>query len=214
MRKGFKFISLLLVLVLLLMPSALARSTYSPIDATDKQLAAANLFLSNFTEVGIDSIGSWHEDMELVDFAHDHIWFNDHEEYEYGEYFGENNCRVSDDDIQRIVNKYFYDAHPVDLSQTRFDYVDGYYYHCETGGWTSCGFAHTISICPIGDDMYLISFMVFGGGNHWENSVLDDSLEEIELAYGHPCGYGCAQVHAEDLSDRSTYKLVSYSALR
>lgn len=214
MRKSLKFLSMLLVLVLLLMPSTLAQSIYSPIDATDEELAAANLFLSNFTEVGMDSVGAWYDEEALVDFAHDHIWFNAHDEYEYGEYFGDNNCRVSDKDIQHIIDKYFYDAPQVDLSQTRFDYQDGYYYHCETGGWTDCGFAYTVSICPIGDNVYFASFMIFGGGYYWENSVMDTSLSEIEAAYGHPNGYGCALIHAEDLSDRSTYKMISYSELR
>lgn len=214
MRKGLKLISLLTALLLCLAPAALAQSVYSPIDVTEKQLAAANLFLSNFTEVGVDHIESWYEDIDLVDFAHDHMWFNDCDAFEYGEYFGDNNCRVSDGDIQRLVDKYFYDAPDVDLSQTRFDYKDGYYYHCETGGWISCGFAHTVSICPLGDDAYFISFMIFGGGYAWDNSVLDDELADIEAEYGHPCGYGSALVHAEDLSDRNTYQLISYSALR
>ena len=214
MRRFLIFFSLLIALILCLAPSVSAESTFAPIDVTEEQAAAANLFLSNFTEVGVDSIGSWHEDIDLVDFAHDHIWFNDHDAYEYGEYSGGNNCRVSDDDIQRLVDKYFYDAPVVDLTQTRFDYIDGYYYHCETGGWTDCGFAHTVSICPLGDDTYFISFLIFGGGNFWDNSVMDDSLSEIETEFGHPGGYGSALVHAEDLSDRSAYQLISYAALR
>ncbi len=214
MRKGFKIFSVLLALLPCFCHTALANEAYyTPIDATNEELAAANLFLSNFTEVGMDSVGAWYDEEALVDFAHDHIWFNDHDEYEYGEYFGDNNCRVSDKDIQHIIDKYFYDAPQVDLSQTRFDYRDGYYYHCETGGWTDCGFAHTVSICPIGDDTYFISFMVFGGGYYWDNSVMDDTLSQIESAYGHPNGYGCALIHAEDLSDRSTYKMISYSSL-
>lgn len=227
MRKGLRFLSILLLLVLCLPVAATADGSdsipysdtpfllvYQPFDATDEQLAAANLFLSNFTEVGMDSVNTWYDDQSLVDFAHDHIWFNDQTEYEYGEYFGDNNCRVSDKDIQRIIDKYFYDAPQVDLSKTRFDYRNGYYYHCETGGWINCGFAHTTSIVPLGDDTYFVSFMVFGGGNYWENTVMSAPIEEIIFEFGAPNIFGCAQIHADDLSDRSTYKMISYSVLR
>lgn len=232
MRKGLKFLSILLLLVLCLPMGAMANVNdypladsmlsdyvvlYQPMPLTDEVRAAANLFLSNFTEVGVDRLDGrdgWYEDIDLVDFAHDHIWFNDQDEYEYGEYFAGNNCRVSDDSIQRIVDKYFYDAPTVDLSQTRFDYRNGYYYHCETGGWTDCGFAHVTSIVPFGSNRYFVSFMVFGGGYFWDNSVMSASIEELVLSFGDPYFCGSAMIHADELSDRSTYKLISYSLLR
>ena len=212
MKKLFSALLASIFLLLCFAPASMA-SAYDPISLTTEERAAANLFLSNFTEIGMKSVSNWSYDQELVDFAHDHLWFNAQNSFEFGEYGDYNNCRVSDDRIQGIIDKYFYDSRPVDLSQTRFDYVDGYYYHCETGGWTPCGFAHTVSICPIGDDTYFVSFMIFGGGSDWDNSVMDDSLDEIEAAFGHPNGYGSALIHAEDLSDRSTYRMVSYAAL-
>ena len=210
MRRLRAFISIIMVLAVSAAHAA-AASTYSPLNATAQQLAAANLFISNFTETGIDSLDAYGDDMELVDFAHDHLWFNDYDSFEYGDYFGGNNCRVSDGRIQEIIDKYMYYPRQVDLSQTRFDYVDGYYYHEETGGWISDGFAHVMSICPIGDDMYFVSFMVFGGGYAWDNSVMDDTLEQVESSYGHPNGYGSALIYASDLSDRSTYRMISYA---
>jgi len=224
MRKYFRLLSVLMVLLMCLSPMAMAEDIpyaandfyllYQPMQATDKQLAAANLFLSNFTEVGVDRIEDWYDDEVLVDFAHDHIWFNDQDAFEYGEYFNYNNCRVSDDSIQRIINNYFYDAPKVDLSRTRFDYRGGYYYHCETGGSINCGFAHTLDIVPCGDNFYYVSFLIFGGGNFWENSVMSASIDDIIAEFGEYAGFGCAQIYAEDLSDRSTYKMVSYSSLR
>lgn len=211
MKKYVRFLLLALTLMLILPASAPAQSACSPIDPTDEELAAANLFLSNFTEIGIDSIKSWHEDIDLVDFAHDHIWFNDNDAYEYGEYFADNNCRVSDDDIQRLVDKYFYDPHEVDLTQTRFDYRDGYYYHCETGGWNDSGFAYTVGAYPIGDDKYFVYFLNFCSGEPWENDVLDNDLDAIIEKYDDPLAYGSATVYAEDLADRSTYKMISYT---
>ncbi|MBQ2957054.1 MAG: hypothetical protein IJE08_11395 [Clostridia bacterium] len=207
-----KLFPAVLALLMLLMPLPVMAEGCLPRALTADEAAAANLFLSNFTETGIRSCSSYSDDMVLVDFAHDHMWFNSQSSYEYGEYSRGNNCRVSDDRIQTIIDKYFYDSYPVDLSETRFDYIDGYYYHCETGGWTSCGFAHAVSICPIGDNQYFVLFYIYGGGNHWENSILSASTEEIEALYGAPGGCGSALIYAEDLADRSTYKMISYSA--
>ena len=205
-----KIICCILALALCMTSAALA-STYAPLELTNEQASAANLFLSNFTETGMDEIENYGDDMALVDFAHDHLWFNDYESYEYGEYGEDLNCRVSDDRIQEIVDKYFYDPRPVDLSQTRFDYKDGYYYHMETGGWSSDGFAHVVSLSPIGEDKYFVSFYIFGGGEAWKNDVMDDTLDEIEAAFHHPNGYGSALIYASDLSDRSTYRMISFS---
>ena len=178
MKKLLRILAILTVLMLCFAP-ALA-SAYEPISLTGEQRAAATLFLSNFTEIGVRSLEAYESDMNLVDFAHDHLWFNDQDSFEYGEYSNENNCRVSDDRIQAIIDKYFYYPRPVDLSQTRFDYIDGYYYHCETGGWTPDGFAYVVSACPTAENhVYFVSFLIFGSGDYWDNSVMDDSLEEI-----------------------------------
>lgn len=200
-----------LLALMLCMTSAAFASTYDPMELTVEQSAAMNLFLSNFTEVAVEKIEDRSGDMMLVDFAHDHLWMNDYESFEYGDYDGDLNCRVSDDRIQEIINKYFYDPTKVDLTQTRFDYEDGYYYHTETGGWLNAGFAHTLSLCSIGEDKYFVSFYVFGGGDSWENDVMDDTLDEIEAAFHHPTGYGSALIYATDLSDRSTYRMISFS---
>lgn len=210
MKKISCYLAVLVALVLCMMPAASA-STFAPMELDAGQAEAANLFLSNFTEVGLTACETYSDDLILVDFAHDHLWFNDYESFEYGEYDGDLNCRVSDDRIQEIIDKYFYDPRTVDLAQTRFDYKDGYYYHVETGGWSSDGFAHTVSICPIGEDKYFVSFYVFGGGDSWENGVMDNTLDEIEAAYHHPNGYGSALIYAADLADRSTYRMISFA---
>lgn len=211
MKKLLRILAVLTVLMLCSVP-ALA-SAYEPVSLTAEQRAAANLFLSNFTEIGVRSLESYEDDMNLVDFAHDHLWFNDQDSFEYGEYANGNNCRVSNERIQEIIDKYFYYPRPVDLSQTRFDYVNGYYYHCETGGWTPDGFAYTVSAVQTEIDTYFVSFLIFGGGDYWDNSVMDDSLEEIAERFPYSCGYGSALIHAEDLSDRSTYKMIAFSRL-
>ena len=210
-----KILPLLLaaILLTLCLPSIAMASAYDPIELTGEERAAANLFLSNFTETGIKSVSSWSLDQELVDFAHDHLWFNDHDSFEYGEYSNDNNCRVSDDRIHEIVSKYFYDSYLPVLSETRFDYDGEYYYHCETGGWMPDGFACVLSAVQTEMDTYFVSFLIFGGGYGWDNGVMDDSLEELEAVFAYPNGYGSALIHSEDLSDRSTYKMISFSRL-
>ena len=202
-----KKIVFLLTLVLCFIPAAFAEN-YVPVELTTRETYAMNLFLSNFTEVGIDKISRTSDSQILVDFAHDHMWFNDYESYEYGEY-EDNNCRVADDRIPEIINRFFGDIGEVDLSQTLFDYDGEYYYHCETGGWTNSGFAHAMSVCPIGNDQYFVSFAIFCSGGQWDNSALDDGIEELIEEYVAPSDYGSAIVYAGDLADRDTYRMVS-----
>lgn len=203
-------IAMLVILVLCLAPAALAEN-YAPIALDADEAYAMNLFLSNFTEVGVDEIDGRTSDRALVDFAHDHMWFNAYDSFEYGEYSGDNNCRVADDRIQEIIDAFFYEPMQADLFQTRFDYDGEYYYHCETGGWGSGGFAHVMSVCPLGHDRYYVSFAVFDNGDSWDNDVLDDDLQALLDVYSGPSAYGSAQIHAQDLSDRSSYRMISYA---
>lgn len=205
-------IALLLALVLCLAPAAIAEN-YVPVELTNEENYAMNLFLSNFTEVGMDWVDARISREELVDFAHDHMWFNDYESYEYGEYENGNNCRVSDDRILEIIDDYFYEADFDEdiLAQTRFDYDGEYYYHCETGGWNDSGFAYTVGAYPIDEDKYFVYFLNFCNGDSWKNDVLDDDINSIIEKYGEPLAYGSATVYAKNLADRSTYKMISYT---
>lgn len=218
MRKPKKLKTLFLpilaafVLLLVLAPVCTA-SGYAPLTMSEKERAAASLFLSNFTEIGLDACSVDSDDMTLVDFAHDHLWFNDHDAYEYGEYDADYNCRVSDDRIQSVINQYFYEPHDADITQTRFNYKNGYYYHCETGGWINAGFAHAVSLCPLGEDRYFVSCLIYGGGDVWTADTIALTQDEIEAIYGAPLGCCSAVVHTTDLSDRSAYRLISFSRL-
>ena len=202
----------LLILALICLSSVSFAETGENIDLTADQYYSMNLFLSNFTEIGVDEIPAYPEDKDLVDFAHDHLWFNAYDSFEYGEYEGDNNCRISDDRIQAIIDNYFYNPRTVDLTQTRFDYDGEYYYHCETGGWINDGFALTASATPIGNDQYFVAFMVFGSGSFWENDALNMTAADAWEEFGDaPTDYGHAIVYASDLADRSTYRMIAYN---
>ena len=207
-----KLAALIIILILCLAPAALAEN-YAPLQLDARQSYAMNLFLSNFTEQDLSYINAWADSSVLVDFAHDHLWRNAYESFEYGEYSGDNNCRVSDDRIREIVKRFFYEEPEVDLSQSRFDYDGEYYYHCETGGWMNGGFAHTMSACPVGNDQYIVTFAVFGDGENWDNGVMDDAIEELIAVYGEPSEYGSALIYAQDLADRETYRMISFRGL-
>lgn len=207
-----KFYKSFIPLILILFCLSASAENYTPVKLTDRQNYAMNLFLSNFTEVGVQQIDCSSDEKALVDFAHDHLWFNSYDSFEYGDYFGDNNCRVSDERISEIIHSYFlYPYENVDLSQTRFDYDGEYYYHCETGGWNDYGFAHALNVYPIGHDQYFVSFAVFCSGESWNNDVMNDELSELLAAYGEPYTYGSALIYAETLSERSSYRLISYS---
>lgn len=207
-----KFCKSFLVLLLILCCTSAFAESYAPMGLTERQNYAMNLFLSNFTEVGVQQIDCSSNEKALVDFAHDHLWFNSYDSFEYGDYLGGNNCRVSDDRIQEIIHEYFlYPYENIDLSQTRFDYDGEYYYHCETGGWNDYGFAHALNVYPIGHDQYFVSFAVFCSGESWNNDVMNGELSELLAAYGEPYTYGSALIYAETLSERSSYRLISYS---
>ena len=70
-----------LLALLLLAPAANADEVY-PKALTAQEYQTLNLFLSNFTEVGIGEISSSSPDQALVDFAHDHLWCNRHDDFE------------------------------------------------------------------------------------------------------------------------------------
>ena len=169
-----------------------------------------NLFLSNFTEVGGD-IAFYSGDAALVDFAHDHLWFNEYESFEHGEYSNGNNSRLSDERIQEIIDRYFYEAPQVDLSQSRFDYDGEYYYHNETGGGANGGFALTLNAYAANDHSYYVSFLTFGVDDNWSNDSLKRNFADAEMEFGIPAHGGHAWITATDLSDRSTYRMISFS---
>jgi len=209
--KLFRRTILIAIIAAVCLTGIASAQSYAPIKLSKDERYAMNLFLSNFTEIGIDEISTWSMDNLLVDFAHDHMWFNSYDDFEYGNYFNGNNCRVSNDKIQKYIDKYFYDAGEVNLWETRFDYDGEYYYHCETGGWINSGFAQTVSVCSLGYNEYYVSFMIFGSGEFWENDVMHLNIDQAADTYGSPGGFGHALVYAKDLSDRSTYKMIEYS---
>lgn len=210
---GAKVCKTFILLALLLCFVSAAAESYAALDLDRQETYAMNLFLSNFTETGVATVDSFTDHDALAHFAIYHLWFNDHDSIERGEYGDVYNRRVSEARLLEVMKDFFYyAAESADYLNPGNIPSDGeYFYFLETGGENNCGFARSMGVHPIGDDRYFVSFMVFDNGTFWENDVLDDDLDEIIERYDSPVGFGSALIYAEDLSDRSSYKMISYA---
>ena len=64
-----RILSLGLILMIAIIPLASAKG-YEPLNLSDAEHYAVNLFLSNFTEIGLNEISTYsYDDRQLVDFA-------------------------------------------------------------------------------------------------------------------------------------------------
>ena len=183
---------------------------------TDRQRYNVNLFLSNFTEVSF----AWQtgtfvlgDDRQMVDFAIDHIWFNQKDKLEWVDR-GEYNVRLKESWILPVIRKYF-DVQLGSMDATWIDRKDGYYWWTETGGHTPDGFAQVTQLVDLGDGYYQVYFESYGAGMDWTNDACGYTLAQARAAYPdpwrdyHPNGY--AEIYAPDLSDRSTFTMLRYA---
>ena len=170
---------------------------------TDEERGSINLFLSNFTEQGMlryDESNS--EDEELVRFSVWHIWFNQHDRWESGEW-GNNNRRLSDKGIADVAQKYF-GHRPLLLDLPEMDYDGDYYYFEATGGNMGIGFACLSSVESLGGGLYRVYFGVYGEGEAW--SAADCALlpEQAANLYDQtPPRQGCAVIRSLGLDSQN-----------
>ena len=176
---------------------------------TDEERGSINLFLSNFTEQGMlryDESNS--EDEELVRFSVWHIWFNQHDRWESGEW-GNNNRRLSDRGIADVAQKYF-GRRPLMLDLPELDYDGDYYYFEATGGNMGIGFACLSSVESLGGGLYRVYFGVYGEGEAW--SAADCALlpEQAANLYDQtPPRQGCAVIRSLGLDSQNGMTLKS-----
>lgn len=130
-----------------------------------------NLFLTAFSDAGFNSSAAFtmdaYRDRELVDFAVDTLFKTD---MEYGEW-GDSNARVNGRSVQDLVTRWF-GAKNVNLSDTRYEYRDGYYYSYETGGWSTGGFAVVDRVEMLSESLYRVGFTTYGAGEVWKSEAV------------------------------------------
>ncbi len=188
---------------------------------TDKERYNINLFLSNFTETGFMWRSGCYDEAytdrpALTRFAVNHCWFNREDSLDWGDYFNDNNVRVSEDQIAPIVKKYFgISGFKPDHDTEFLDYKKGYFYWEETGGHTKDGFACLYNVEKLGSGRYCVWFNIFGMGENWDNDVCNYSTWEAEKAYPldgtAPHGRAVIDVGSGSLKNRSGWRLVRYA---
>ena len=148
-------------------------------------------------------------DEVLNDFAIEHIWFNQQDKVEWGQW-GEFNTRLSDQYIPDVCRKYL-GRKPKDLSCTRLDYKKGYYYWEETGGHTSGGFVILNAVEQLESGRYRVTFNVVEPSLQWNNDMcrltLDEALAGDEYARVSFEGTAVIDTGSGGLADRSQWRL-------
>ena len=187
---------------------------YGPeVSLTEEEYYNVNLFLSNFSEVGWNWTWGYVDeqatDEALNDFAIEHIWFNQQDKIEDGQW-GEFNVRLSDQYIPDVCRKYLGKT-PGDLSRTRLDYKNGYYYWEETGGHTPGGYVILKAVEQLENGRYRVTFNVVDPGIEWNNDMcrltLDEALASSEYAQVYFEGTAVIDTGSSGLGDRSQWRL-------
>ena len=172
-----------------------------------------NLFLSNFTETGMGwgtGYFNLNDEPEMINFAINHIWFNQQDKLEWFPERDDYNVRLNARYIAAVTEKFF-GVSPMNY-QTKWDALaeDNFYYWMETGGHTTEGFAQETKVLNAGNGYYDVWFETHGSGDVWDNDCCSMTLEQARAAYKDGFSRtGYARIYASDLSDRSTFKLVS-----
>ena len=142
------------------------------------------------------------EDGELVRFSVWHIWFNQHDRWESGEW-GNNNRRLSDKGIADVAQKYF-GRRPLMLDLPELDYDGDYYYFEETGGNMGIGFACLSEVESLGGGLYRVYFGVYGEGEAWNAADCALLPEQAANLYDQtPPRQGCAVIRSLGLDSQN-----------
>lgn len=204
-----------LIALMLSLLAAGALAEYAPVGVTTKVRYNINLFLSNFSETGMQFYSSQRStDAQLVDFAIFHTWMNRQNRIERGQW-GNDNCRMSDQYVADIAQKYF-GRQPTNLTPTEIAHRDGYYYWETTGGYMGMGVAILSHVEDMGDGRYGVYFGCYGEGEFWSEDDCDlrpeQAAAKFQAGIVHP---GCAviDVGGGTLDDRSTWRLEQYDML-
>ena len=126
-----------------------------------------NLFLTAFSDVWFNGSAAFtldaYRDRELVDFAVDTLFKS---QLEYGPW-GDYNARVDGSTVPDMVRRWF-GVEYVNVSDTRYEYRNGYYYSDETGGRSTGGFTVVERVEMLSEGLYRVIFSTYGAGEGWK----------------------------------------------
>lgn len=194
-------------------------------DLTDQQRYNINLFLSNFSEQRMPFYDEgnavndwWSQDLDafLLDFAVQHMLFNQPDEFETGNYtMGE--MRLKMDGLSDIAWKYF-KKRSGGFGMAPYSYSDDYYYLNSGDQRINGGFVSVNQVESLGDSRYAVRFCIYDMDcGCWENDACRLTPGEAAKLYDRGAeGMAVIVVDGDgtmgSLDDRSTWRLERWVA--
>ncbi|MBR5827467.1 MAG: zinc ribbon domain-containing protein [Clostridia bacterium] len=190
-----------------------------------------NVFLSNFSESGLESFYDRPSDENLArfskwyNFMNRHLttveWDEEDADFPYDMASSGFNFRISEDYGIEAVEKFFGIKLEKGFGKGFENYKDGYFYDQFTGASYSQGFTIVSSLKNKGDGIYDAEFVIYETSDGIDSPYYSYTSEQIRNDMSTPgnyyissSGYGTARFKATDINDRSTYKLIGYDVTR
>lgn len=189
-------------------------------DLTDMQRYNINLFLSNFSEQRMpfydesDAVNEWwSQDLDsfLLDFAVQHMFFNQADKFEIGDFvMGE--LRLKMDVLNDVAWKYFKKS-PSGFGMAPYSYSGDSYYLNPADQRVNGGFVSANRVDSLGDSRYAVRFNIYDCDcGCWENDACRLTPGEAALKYDRGMeGMAVIAVDGDgtvgSLDDRSTWRL-------
>lgn len=167
-------------------------------DLTDKQRYNINLFLSNFSEQRMpvydesDALNEWgaRVDNFLLDFAVQHLLFNQGDKLESGDYTMDE-IRLKMEKLNDIAWKYF-KKRPAALGMASYSYSGDYYYLNFADQRINGGFVSANRVDALWDSRYAVRFSIYDADcGCWENDACRLTPGEAALLYNRSARHGC-----------------------
>ncbi len=192
----------------------------SSIDITSDLQYDVNIFLSNFSESKLGTfIGSPEKD-EILYYALSYNFINKPDVYEkgtYGSYDGRScNIRISEDEIEKTVSKYFDISVKPSFHQQFLNYSDGYYY-ANSADFKDYGYTVVSKLEKSESNLYIAHFDIYSDGVSHNYNMTPSQAEKLSSSENSSLaklGSGTAKIKATDIYNRSTYILNEYSVTR
>ena len=176
----------------------------TPFAITEEERHNVNLFLTNFTETGMEQYDAASTtDAELVRFAVLHAWLNRSGQWDVTEW----GSRLEQNNVTDDVLRYF--GRPlILLDQPDFDY-DSAYYYMQAGRADRAGFCLRQRVETLGGGLYQVYFGVYGAGEIIDDDGVCDLLPEQAALLCRIRRFRAAPSSALGLNSRDGFRLES-----